>query len=172
MWTNLLTSSGFGFIKISANVVARQHELALTLGIFISIPFSWYPTAHADNTRRTHPVLLNLLVLKPSTNQSLEGKDGVGRAAELTTACRLAGRPTRCSPCFVKATTDGFACAPSAFSIIVSQIFSKNKKRYSHTLSSNLRLSTRWHNVVLILAIGPWWYHSTWSCREGSGHDK
>ena len=87
-----ITSSGFGFIKISANVVARQHELALTLGIFISIPFSWYPTAHADDTRRTHPVLLNLLILKPSTNQSLEGKDGVGRVDNSLSLSRQANK--------------------------------------------------------------------------------
>jgi hypothetical protein len=36
---------------------------------------------------------------------------------EFTTACRLAGRPTRRSPCFVKATTEGVVRAPSAFSI-------------------------------------------------------
>lgn len=36
---------------------------------------------------------------------------------ELTTPCRLAGKPTRRSPCFVKATTDGVVRAPSAFSI-------------------------------------------------------
>jgi len=36
---------------------------------------------------------------------------------ELTTACRLAGRPTNRSPCFVKATTDGVVRAPSAFSM-------------------------------------------------------
>ena len=36
---------------------------------------------------------------------------------ELTTACRFAGRPTKRSPCFVNATTDGVVRAPSAFSI-------------------------------------------------------
>src|SRR6266404_4845016 len=36
---------------------------------------------------------------------------------ELTTACRLAGRPMRRSPCFVNATTEGVVRAPSEFSM-------------------------------------------------------
>jgi hypothetical protein len=57
-----------------------------------------------------HP---KLFIIKLSTNQSMECKDGVGGIDKRLT---LAGKPTRCSPCFVKATTDSAAIlAPSAF---------------------------------------------------------
>jgi len=58
-------------------------------------------------------ILLDFLVIEFSANESFECKTVFTEF----TACRFAGKPTKRSPCFVNATTDGVVRAPSAFSI-------------------------------------------------------
>ena len=60
-------------------------------------------------------VVLHLLVAELPTNQTLDSEDGV---CEFTTACRLAGKPTRHSLCLMNATTEGVVLAPLEFSMM------------------------------------------------------
>ena len=71
----------------------------------------------ADNWRVTHQCFwssVTSLSLNCLPMRRLKAKTVL---AGFTTAWRFAGRPTRRSPCFVKATTDGVVRAPSEFSM-------------------------------------------------------